>query len=678
MRSIQVGWGVGQAAYIKMRGVGMTICHTDAELERIKASVTRMLGHQSNQLEGFHLRTDVDMPSREGMHFEHKLESGFCAMLARNLLHGSEGDESDGLDHLVRRYVPQFGNYWKDLEDWLDANGRKDQLRFGYANIPDEIIELYALIDADATWQAIRFVKAELEAKPKLKALFYNISMPTAVHLMDVEKHGLRQDRERVREINSKDQKASFLFSTAVYRDKKDAPEGVKTLSLQPLYNTDKYPREWDKIVADKEDNRHFPSTKATTIELLWQLHKEIPELKMLKHLSVLGKFLSTYLTESETNEFGYREDGKKIVNNICADGRVRTHFHQTSATGRYRSFKPNLQTNPKRQEEAALSVFVERYLDMTIEEYKQRTDDKKREELGVRLIPKELRFDFPAFKTSYVPDEGNVFIEVDFKTAELCVLAYCSGDKVLSEILDSGRDLHSETACRAFKLAQLKQLEEALVELKNGNHKPYRLWNAHIKEHYAALRTAAKTVGFGIMYGRGSMALSREINKTGANVSVEDCETIIKGFSEAYPQAWAWLQANKQSAVENEYVETAFGRFRYFKGISQMREQDQAKVRREASNSPIQGCVADLLAVGGILLHRFRYGTDVGRRIGFKIVLPIHDAFLIEVSKDFVKEMKQIIKMCMSTLNKIPGTDRSLGVDIEVFRHRWGEHDIE
>ncbi len=704
LRSIQVGWGPGQAAFIKLRGVGMTICHTDEEMERIKASVTRMLGSKDNRLEGFHLRTDVDMPSREGMHFEHKLETGFCAMLARNLLHGSDGDESDGLDHLVRRYVPQFGNYWKPLEDWLDANGRKENLQFGYANIPDEILILYALIDADATWQAIRFVEAELETKPKLKALFYNISMPTAVHLMDVEKHGLRQDRERVREIrekyepeyvkilaefraainwpdfnpNSKDQKASFLFAKSIYRDKKDAPEGAKTLELAPLYNTDKYPREWDKILADKEEARHFPSTKATTIELLWQLHKEIPELKMLKHLSVLGKFLSTYLAESELNDLGYPADGRKIVNNIWADGRVRTHFHQISATGRYRSFKPNLQTNPKKQEEAALSVFVERYIDITIEEYKQRTDESKKAELGCRYIPEEQRFVFPAYKSCYVTDKDHVFIEVDFKTAELCVLAYCSGDTVLAEILDSGRDLHAETACRAFKLSHTKNLDEALIERKNGNEKPYRLWLAHIKEHYTALRTAAKAVNFGIIYGRGSMAIARECNKTGADVTMEDCEIIIKGFSESYPKAWAWLQANKQSAIDNEFVEDAFGHCRYFKGISQMREQDQAKVKREASNSPVQGCVAFLLAVAGVLLHRVRYGTEQGRRIGFRVVLPIHDAFLIEVHKDHIQEMKQIIKMCMSTLNVIPGTGRSLDVDIEVYRHRWGESEAE
>ncbi len=176
--------------------------------------------------------------------------------------------------------------------------------------------------------------------------------------------------------------------------------------------------------------------------------------------------------------------------------------------------------------------------------------------------------------------------------------------------------------------------------------------------------------------YGRGAYALAREISKTGREMSVEDCQKIIDGFAKAYPKAWAWIQANKKSAVENEYVETAFGRRRYFQGISTMPEKEQQKATREASNSPIQGTVADLLAVAGVNLYRFRYQMELGKQIAFRVLLPIHDAFLIEVKAEYLAEMKKIIEICMSTLNKIPGTEKSIGTKIEVFRHRWGVED--
>jgi hypothetical protein len=84
--------------------------------------------------------------------------------------------------------------------------------------------------------------------------------------------------------------------------------------------------------------------------------------------------------------------------------------------------------------------------------------------------------------------------------------------------------------------------------------------------------------------------------------------------------------------------------------------------------------CVAMLALRAGINLYRTRYRTTIGRKVGFKVLLPIHDAFLVEVHKDYVKETDMILTKCMSTMNKIPGTDYCLGVDIEHYV-RWGVH---
>ncbi len=764
--SFQVSWGAGKAAIILLRGEFGVVIHDAVALDRIRASIVKMMKFPGRRLHGQNLRVDVEMPSREGMNFDEMLETGCDTMLAHWLLCGAEGDESHGLDHLVRKYVPQFGAYWKPVEDFLDSKpvvmipktnrlgepvmvqvqkigedgkpeftkrnnpvmvdgpvqeltehkrSRKELLRYGYKWVPHEILLLYALIDADATWQiSVNHILPALDREPKIKALFENIEMPASLHLLDVERQGIRFDPERRDKLrsfylpeyesllaefriainwpefnpNSPKQKASFLFSTSQYRDKKDAPAGAKCLSLTPLYNTDKYPREWSTLVAEGEDHRNSPSTKAATIDLLYHNNPEFKELKQLKHLSVLAKFLSGYLSIAEINEHGVPEGGKQVCNNIWADGRMHYHIKQTTTTGRESTYSPNGQVNPKKQEEASFAAFVDRrWGGMTLDEYRRRTDDKKIELLGKDWITHEDRLIIDQFKSCYVPEPGYVLIEADFATAEICVLAYCSRDEDLIEVITMKRDLHSEVAARVFRLPEAQELDALVAGLRDTTLSPegkkaakaaYKKWVDKFKIEREALRTAAKTVIFGIMYGRGAYALAREISKTGALISPDECEKIVKGFAKDYPMAWAWLEANKNSAIANGYVENPFGFRRYFTGIQNLPDTQQAAARREAANAPIQGSVAYLLKVAGINLYRMRYRTEVGAQIQWKVLLRIHDAILFEVREEFMMQMDPIINLCMSTMNKIPGTPHSLGVDITVYKKRWGEKAYE
>lgn len=174
-------------------------------------------------------------------------------------------------------------------------------------------------------------------------------------------------------------------------------------------------------------------------------------------------------------------------------------------------------------------------------------------------------------------------------------------------------------------------------------------------------------------MYSRGARALSREIGKTGVSITVEDTQGSIDTFSKVFSVGWAWMQANMDSALENEYVEDCFGRRRYFTGVRHLSGTQQASARRQASNSPIQGSVAGLLSQAGVNLYRTRYHTPIGKELKFRIVLPIHDAFLFEVPIPALARTLEIIKYCMGPACLIPGTGRHLGVDIEIFK-RWGE----
>jgi hypothetical protein len=99
----------------------------------------------------------------------------------------------------------------------------------------------------------------------------------------------------------------------------------------------------------------------------------------------------------------------------------------------------------------------------------------------------------------------------------------------------------------------------------------------------------------------------------------------------------------------------------------------NEVEQRFNVNGFTVHNCVAYLLAQAGINFYKFKYMTEAGKTLDFKILLPIHDAFLIEAKDDHVPAVLKLIQLCMSNLNKLPGTEYSLGVDIEVAK-RWGE----
>jgi len=748
--SIQLSWGVGKAACILLRTqiqppdyvrvyatgkprkrdgrakvisremsadlqCGIQI-HTPEVEKEIWGTVAELLNDRRWKLVAHHLRVDVEQFAREGCPIDDRVEDGMDTMLAHHLLHG---DEDQGLDDLVRKYAPEYGAYWAELEEWLGAKGsglgknklgRSKALQYGYRNIPLEILTPYGLDDAAATWVVGQAVEAELAKNDKLNRLYWDHVAPTSLHLLDLQRHGILVDEERRMEIRelyepvyedlvrqireelrwpdfnpgSSHDVRSALFSGIDYLEKKSAPEDALVYNIPPLSNTEKYPKLWTELERAGESHNHRPSTKANVLELLQQIHPDKLVIRLLKHASVLGKLLSTYLSPVTLNEHGVPVDGPGFHCNIGADGRVRTNLSQLTETGRYTSKRANLQTSPKKQESAVLEALIWHKFQITPAEYKRRTFDGVKDKVtGACLRP---AYDGPdrievvdrvhtiPYKSIFVAREGYSLIEADFKTAELFIWAYCSGDAKLIAICDSGRDLHSEVACAAFKLPMLEEMYEVSAKLTAGDRAPYKAWNDRFKETYESERIAAKTVNFGIMYGRSAGALAREIQKQGVDITAEQCQVIIDGVASSYAVAWAWICDNAARAVEEEFIENAFGRCRYFTGASKMSRSDQAAVERAAKNSPIQGCVADLLARAGINLYRLQYRTKRGKALDFRIILPVHDAFLLEVRDDHVGIVKDVLQLCMSKLNTIPGTEYRLQLDIIVMK-RWGGH---
>ncbi len=677
--------------------------HDPESWHRIWYSVQQLLLDKQWRICAHHLRTDCYQFERNGYSITERIEDGLDTMLIHHLLYG---DENQGLDLLARKYTPHYGAFWSELESYLDRTGkRKWHLQYGYRNIPFDILIPYALCDADVTWQCCEKLLLELNEHPRLKKLYFTHVAPTTWHIYQMEREGILIDEEqrtamreaytpvyeallqRVRDeicwpgFNpaSDAQMKTLLFYGATYKDPKPPPEfdpPVRLLGLQPLFNTDKYPVDWATIVEKGEEEYNTPAVSAQALDLLFQRNKGLHILKTLKHLSVIGKFLTSYLAPQLVNAYGVPEDGKGFHNNIWADGRVRTNISQLTETGRYSSFKANLQTKPKKQEAAAFEALVDFYFGCSVEEYKKRCDPKYE---GEDRIEVKDQINVPKFASCFIAPPGYCLVEADFATAEVFIWAYASGDEALIRLVNNGRDSHSENTLKSFQLPELSRLQPAIDALEAGDRKPYDALCEEVKSKYNALRIAAKAVLFGIMYGRGAAALAREINKVVADpVSIEDTQRVIDGIAAAYPVAWKWLVDNSEFAVENEYVENPFGRRRYFSGARQLSDWDKAAVKREAKNSPIQGAVADLLAKAGYTLHRMlRKLKAIGKPIDMKILLPIHDAFLFQIKYEDLPRAIPLIETCMSTKNNLPDTEYHLGVDIEVFAKRWSDKGV-
>ena len=405
---------------------------------------------------------------------------------------------------------------------------------------------------------------------------------------------------------------------------------------------------------------------------------------------------------DTETGEkIAVYEDGKSFLEcRSQVTNRVTGTILQTTDTGRCRMFRANLQVFPKKQEAEVKRIFK---------------DYGKINKVKSCVVPENWN------KPDKTPEEDWVITEADFQQAESWIMAIAGHDERMLTILRAGRDLHSENCVSAFRphipaywawndnpeegegfdsrpssgyefVRRVIPFHECLDEngfivplvegnledglIKQGHLPDYKVWASVVKGMYGGMRTAAKSISFGIPYGRGAAALAREIQKAGVSITVDETQQVIDTFYSDYPGVANLLHGARESAILNEYVETPFGRRRYFTGVSKLSQSKQAAAQREAGNMPIQGCVADLLYQALINFLDIREALGEGCP-PFKLRLVVHDAVIIEHLRKDTPQMADIIKFCMGENNTIPGTPYSLGVDIETFE-RWGEETIK
>ena len=230
------------------------------------------------------------------------------------------------------------------------------------------------------------------------------------------------------------------------------------------------------------------------------------------------------------------------------------------------------------------------------------------RTELG-----RELRRMFVA------PDKDHVLIDADYSQIELRVLAHISQDKHMIGAFVAGQDIHAATASKVYHLP--------------------------LDEITSSMRSSCKAVNFGIVYGISDFSLAQDIG-----VSRKEAAEFIKTYLDSYPGIENYMSTIKQTAREQGYVTTLFGRRRAVPDIDSKNFNVRSAAERIAMNTPIQGTAADIIKIAMVRVR------DRLKREGLesRLILQVHDELILEAplrekdaaAKILTEEMENAFKM--------------------------------
>lgn len=205
---------------------------------------------------------------------------------------------------------------------------------------------------------------------------------------------------------------------------------------------------------------------------------------------------------------------------------------------------------------------------------------------------------------------EGRTLIDADYSQIELRVMAHLCGDENMTEAFTSGEDIHTSTAAQVFDMPLFMVTPE--------------------------MRSAAKAVNFGIIYGIGAFSLAKDIN-----TSVAKAKKYINDYLAKYPKVNQFMETTVDDAFKNGYVTTMFGRKRRIPELSSSNKVLQAAGKRIAMNTPVQGTAADLIKIAMINV----YNRLKAEKLDAKLILQVHDELIIESDISCADKCAELLK---------------------------------
>lgn len=195
-----------------------------------------------------------------------------------------------------------------------------------------------------------------------------------------------------------------------------------------------------------------------------------------------------------------------------------------------------------------------------------------------------------------FTADEGKILLDADYSQIELRIMAHMCGDKNMQQAFIDGTDIHTMTASQVFDMPPIMIT--------------------------SSMRSAAKAVNFGIIYGIGAFSLSKDIG-----VSVAEADKYIKSYLNNYPDVERFMNETVENARKNGYVSTMFGRRRAVPELKASNKLLQAAGKRIAMNTPVQGSAADIIKIAMVRVYR-RLEDE---KLNAKLILQVHDELIVE-----------------------------------------------
>lgn len=222
--------------------------------------------------------------------------------------------------------------------------------------------------------------------------------------------------------------------------------------------------------------------------------------------------------------------------------------------------------------------------------------------------------------RKAFVPrNENYTLLAADYSQIELRIIAALSGDESMIESFKKGEDIHAATASKVFE-----------VKLSEVNRE---------------MRSKAKMVNFGIIYGISAFGLSQRLN-----IPRGEAAEIIENYFKKYPKIKSYMDNNIAMAREKGYVETIMERRRYLNDINARNATVRGFAERNAINAPIQGSAADIIKIAMIDIHKEMHA----KKLKSKLLLQVHDELVFDVLKEELDIIQPIIKEKMENAVKL------------------------
>jgi DNA polymerase I len=301
--------------------------------------------------------------------------------------------------------------------------------------------------------------------------------------------------------------------------------------------------------------------------------------------MHTIGKQLRTYREMSKkVSSFG-----EAFIAHVFADGKIHPRFVQIKRTGRVSCKEPNMQQIPANND----------------------------------------------YRNCFISEDDHVFVSADYSSQELCIIAHGSKDPVFNHALRNGHDLHSVCAALVFGDRWKEAGEDSCVFEQSFE-------KCNCPEH-KKLRTAVKSINFGLAYGMGPKKLSETME-----ISMSEASTLIENYFKAFPKIKDFLEGMSRSGVKQGFIKTfkPWGRTRWFDDWIP-RGMDMAtkgRIERVSKNTPIQGTAADMTKHALVLCYDYIKTNN----IPVKLVMTVHDQIDTTCPRDYAEVWAAQLKNLM------------------------------